>query len=56
MTTKETSTLIAPCGGSLVDLVVSPERAEELKALAAHLPSIQLTERAACALKPGTLL
>ncbi len=51
MTTKETSTLIAPCGGSLVDLVVSPERAEELKALAAHLPSIQLTARAACDLE-----
>ena len=51
MTTKETSTLIAPCGGSLVDLVVSPERAEELKALSAHLPSIQLTERVACDLE-----
>ncbi len=51
MTAKQTSTLIAPCGGSLVDLVVSAERAAELKALSAHLPSIQLTERAACDLE-----
>ena len=48
MTTKEPTTLIAPCGSSLVDLIVSPERAEELKALSAHMPSIQITERAAC--------
>ena len=51
MTTQETSTLIAPCGGKLVDLVASPERAAELKALSAHLPSLQLTSRAACDLE-----
>ena len=51
MTTKEPTTLIAPCGSSLVDLIVSPERAEELKALSALMPSIQITERAACDLE-----
>ncbi len=51
MTTQETGTLIAPCGGELVDLVVSAERAEELKALSAHLPSLQLTSRAVCDLE-----
>jgi sulfate adenylyltransferase len=51
VTTKQASTLIAPCGGKLVDLIVSPERALELKALSAHLPSLQLTSRAACDLE-----
>ena len=51
MTTQETSTVIPPCGGKLVDLVASPERAEELKALSAKLPSLQLTSRAACDLE-----
>ena len=51
MNSTQTSALIAPCGEKLVDLIVSPERAEELKALSAELPSIQLSERAACDLE-----
>ncbi len=51
MTNNQTSTIIAPCGDRLVDLIVSSERAEELKALSAHLPSLQLTARAACDLE-----
>jgi len=50
VTTQET-TLIAPCGGKLVDLVVPPERAEELKALSAQLPSLQIGSRVACDLE-----
>ena len=51
MNSTQTTALIAPCGEKLVDLIVSPERAEELKALSAELPSIQLSERAACDLE-----
>jgi sulfate adenylyltransferase len=43
--------LISPCGGSLVDLVVAPESATELRARAARLPSLQISERAACDLE-----
>jgi sulfate adenylyltransferase len=41
----ENSVLIYPYGGALVDLMVSPEDAEELKAWASTLPSLQLSER-----------
>ncbi len=51
MNSTQTSALIAPCGEKLVDLIVSAERAEELKALSAEIPSIQLSERAACDLE-----
>ena len=51
MTTQGTSTLIEPCGGRLVDLVVSPRRGEELKALSRHLPSLQMSSRACCDLE-----
>ena len=51
MTTQGTSTLIEPCGGKLVDLVVSPRRGEELKALSRHLPALQLSSRACCDLE-----
>jgi sulfate adenylyltransferase len=37
--------LISPCGGVLVDLVVAPEKAQELKLYAESLPSLSLSER-----------
>jgi sulfate adenylyltransferase len=40
--------LIAPHGGTLVDLVVEPERAEELKKASAEWPSWDLTARQVC--------
>lgn len=40
-----------PYGGSLVNLLVAPETREELKAHAAALPSLQLSERAVCDLE-----
>jgi sulfate adenylyltransferase len=45
------ASLISPCGGSLVDLIVTPEEREQLKAYADKLPSIQLSERAVCDLE-----
>ena len=50
MLTK-TSTLIAPYGGKLVDLLVPAEDVDEVKAYASHLPSLQLSERARCDLE-----
>jgi sulfate adenylyltransferase len=50
MITRETE-LIAPYGGRLIDLVVPPEDAGELKAHASHLPSIQISERSVCDLE-----
>ena len=41
-----TPSLITPLGGRLVDLRVEPEMAEDLKAEAAELPSVQISERA----------
>lgn len=49
-TTRQTS-LITPCGGSLVNLVAPEEQLAELKAYANTLPSIQISERAACDLE-----
>jgi sulfate adenylyltransferase len=43
--------LVPPCGDRLVNLVVSDEAAPELKAYAARLPSIQLSERSMCDLE-----
>jgi sulfate adenylyltransferase len=43
--------LIPPCGGALVDLLAAPERAPELRARASALPSIRISERAACDLE-----
>ncbi|MYE67371.1 MAG: sulfate adenylyltransferase, partial [Acidimicrobiia bacterium] len=51
MALREESMLIAPYGGELVDLVVPHEQAAELKARANGMPSIQLTDRAACDLE-----
>lgn len=48
---KTSSTLIPPYGGKLVDLLVAPEEADELKAKASRLPSIQISERAVCDLE-----
>jgi sulfate adenylyltransferase len=42
---------ILPYNGSLIDLLVSPAEADELKAYANHLPSIQLSERSVCDLE-----
>lgn len=50
-TTIQRTTLIAPCGGSLVNLIVEPEERADLKAYASTLPSIQISERAACDLE-----
>jgi sulfate adenylyltransferase len=47
----KTSTLIAPYGGSLVDLVVPTESLDELKAYASTLPSVQISNRAVCDLE-----
>jgi sulfate adenylyltransferase len=43
--------LIAPCGGELMDLLVPAPAAEEVQARASSLPSVQLSERAACDLE-----
>jgi sulfate adenylyltransferase len=43
--------LISPFGGTLVDLMVQPEEREELRSYAAHLPSIQISQRAVCDLE-----
>ncbi|NPV07592.1 MAG: bifunctional sulfate adenylyltransferase/adenylylsulfate kinase [Anaerolineae bacterium] len=50
-TTDRQSVLISPYGGKLVDLTVAPEEREELKAYAGRLPSLQLSDRAACDLE-----
>src|SRR5213593_2636066 len=51
MEIAKTSSLISPCGGRLVDLTASAEAAAELKAYAQGLPSVRLSERAACDLE-----
>jgi len=43
--------LITPYGGKLVDLIAPPEARESLRAQAVDLPSLQLSERAACDLE-----
>ena len=43
--------LIAPYGGALISLLIPTERLAERKAYAATLPSIQISERAACDLE-----
>lgn len=51
MIATKTSTLISPYGGKLVDLLVSGEEREELKAHASQLPSLQVSERVVCDLE-----
>jgi sulfate adenylyltransferase len=43
--------LISPYGEKLINLVVSPEAVNDLKAYASRLPSIQLSERSLCDLE-----
>ena len=43
--------LITPYGGRLVNLLEPPEQLENLKALGASLPSIQISERSVCDLE-----
>ncbi len=45
------SLLIPPYGGKLVDLCIPRAAADDLKARASHLPSIQLSERSVCDLE-----
>ena len=45
------SSLVAPYGGSLVDLLVPEDDKEELRARANRLPSLQLSERSVCDLE-----
>jgi sulfate adenylyltransferase len=45
------SILISPYGGELVSLLVPLEAANDLKAYASHLPSVQLSERSICDLE-----
>ena len=47
----QVSSLIAPYGGSLVDLMVPAEACDEVKAHASQLPSLQLSERSVCDLE-----
>src|SRR5215475_5893950 len=47
----QVSSLIAPYGGSLVDLLVPAEACDEVKAHASQLPSLQLSERSVCDLE-----
>ena len=49
--TNVTSHLIAPHGGTLVDLTVSPQRAAEIKAQSRDWPSWDLTPRQLCDLE-----
>ncbi len=47
----EAVNLITPYGGRLVNLLEAPEQLENLKALGANLPSIQISERSECDLE-----
>ena len=51
----ERNGIISPYGGELVDLLVDEGEAEELRASANRLPSVQLTERAVCDLELMTV-
>src|SRR5436309_9321889 len=47
----KTATLIPPCGGELISLLVEGEALERLKDHASRLPSLQLTPRSVCDLE-----
>lgn len=51
MFTANSSTMIAPYGGKLVDLMVPAESCDELKIYADLLPSIQISPRSVCDLE-----
>ena len=48
---EQETVLIQPCGGELVNLLVSPSEAAALREYAASLPSLRLSERATCDLE-----
>ncbi len=50
-TPLKTSSLIAPCGGRLVDLLVPNEEVASLRSYASRLPSIRLSPRSECDLE-----
>ena len=45
---RPTSTLLAPYGGELIDLVAAAEAIDELQVYANRLSSLQLSERSVC--------
>ena len=47
----EQEILIPPYAGGLVDLLVDADEVEDIRSMASHLPSVQLTERAVCDLE-----
>jgi sulfate adenylyltransferase len=51
LTDSTAVTLIPPCGGKLIDLLVPATELDEVKAYASRLPSLQLSERAVCDLE-----
>jgi sulfate adenylyltransferase len=51
VTADARASLIAPCGGHLIDLLVPAEAMEATKAHAGRLPSLQLSERSVCDLE-----
>jgi len=51
LTASKKTTLIAPYGGKLVDLMAPAEALAEVKAYASRLPSIQVSERVVCDLE-----
>ena len=51
MDSTETSILIPPYGGKLVNLLVQGDEIEELKAYANALPSLVLSDRSVCDLE-----
>jgi sulfate adenylyltransferase len=51
VTANHTTTLIAPYGGALVDLLTPAGEREALKAHASQLPSIQVSDRVVCDLE-----
>ena len=51
MLNGNTPQLIAPYGGTLVNLVVPPDQLEERKAYASRLRSLQLSARSVCDLE-----
>src|SRR2546430_444116 len=48
---EQETVLIPPCGGELVNLLVRADEVAELRAHAARLPSLRLSERATCDLE-----
>jgi sulfate adenylyltransferase len=50
-TPSNTSILVSPYGGNLIDLIASSEERDSLKSQAERLPSLQLSERSLCDLE-----